>query len=171
MPPMPAPLSLNKIWLIGFMGCGKSTVGAHLAKALGYKFLDTDLQIAAEAGLSIERIFQEKGEEHFRGLEGDLVAQLEQVHSPLVIATGGGLPLYTPLKGTIVYLSLDFESLHARLLNDSNPRPLFKDKESLHALYQQRAPLYEGMATFKLEASSAPQELALQLVTLLAQKP
>ncbi|WP_434801989.1 shikimate kinase [Helicobacter felistomachi] len=167
---MPAPLSLNKInkiWLIGFMGCGKSTLGAVLAEALGYHFLDTDLQIAAEAGLSIERIFQEKGEGHFRGLEGDLVAQLEQVPSPLVIATGGGLPLYTPLKGTIVYLSLDFESLHARLLNDPNPRPLFKDKESLYALYQQRAPLYAKMATLSLDARGAPKDLALQLITLL----
>ncbi|WP_285693173.1 shikimate kinase [Helicobacter ailurogastricus] len=171
MPPMPAPLSLNKIWLIGFMGCGKSTLGAVLAEALGYKFLDTDLQIATQEGLSVERIFKEKGEKYFRHLEKDLVACLNQVPSPLVIATGGGLPLQVRLKGTLIYLHLDFEGLYARLLNDSNPRPLFKDKESLHALYQQRAPLYEGMATFKLEASSAPQELALQLVTLLAQKP
>ncbi|GMB96369.1 shikimate kinase [Helicobacter sp. NHP22-001] len=165
------PLSLNnKIWLIGFMGCGKSTLGACLAKVLGYRFLDTDLQIATQENLSIERIFKEKGEAYFRQLERALVANLEQVPSPLVIATGGGLPLYTPLKGTIIYLALDFESLYTRLLNDPNPRPLFKDKESLHALYAQRSPLYAKMATLILETNATPQDLTLQLVTLLRTK-
>ncbi len=152
------------------MGCGKSTLGAKLARVLSYKLLDTDLQIAAQENLSIERIFQEKGEMYFRDLERGLVKQLEQVASPLVIATGGGLPLHTPLKGTIVYLNLDFESLHARLLNDPNPRPLFKDKKSLRALYEQRAPLYKKMATLSLDAKGAPKELALQLVTLLREQ-
>ncbi|BCZ18912.1 Shikimate kinase AroK [Helicobacter sp. NHP19-012] len=165
------PLSLNnKIWLIGFMGCGKSTLGACLAKVLGYRFLDTDLQIATQENLSIERIFKEKGEAYFRQLERALVANLEQVPSPLVIATGGGLPLYTPLKGTIIYLALDFESLYTRLFNDPNPRPLFKDKEGLHALYTQRSPLYAKMATLKLDANATPQDLTLQLVTLLRTK-
>ncbi|BCZ17224.1 Shikimate kinase AroK [Helicobacter sp. NHP19-003] len=167
------PLSFNKIykiWLIGFMGCGKSTLGAVLAKALGYKFLDTDLQISAQEGFSVAQIFKEKGEHYFRDLEKSLVAQIEQVPSPLVIATGGGLPLHAPLQGTIIHLHLDFESLYIRLLNDPNPRPLFKDKESLFTLYQQRAPLYERMAALNLDAQGTPKDLALQIMGFLAPK-
>ncbi len=159
---------LSKIWLIGFMGSGKSTLGALLAQALNHRFLDTDLQISAQTRTSIAQIFKDHSEAHFRELERQLVATLEQVQTPLVIATGGGLPIYTPLKtGIVIYLYLDFEAIVARLQADSNPRPLFKDRDSLYSLYQSRAPIYASMAHHTISAHQKPSQVLQTLLEVL----
>ncbi|WP_233704384.1 shikimate kinase [Helicobacter cynogastricus] len=159
---------LSKIWLIGFMGSGKSTLGALLAQALNYRFLDTDLQISAQTRTSIAQIFKDHSEAHFRELERQLVATLEQVQTPLVIATGGGLPIYTPLKtGIVIYLYLDFEVIVARLQADSNSRPLFQDRTSLYDLYKNRAPLYARIAHHTIRAHKEPSQVLQTLLEVL----
>ena len=102
----------DNIVLIGYMGAGKTTVGKALAKKLGYEFIDTDLYIEAQEGMTIPDIFEKKGEAYFRALETDVIRKLrEKTHC--VIATGGGLPLRKEnsdlLKevGTVYYLMAD----------------------------------------------------------------
>ena len=125
------------IFLIGFMGSGKSTFGRKLAKGLGYAFIDMDTYIEERAGKSIPKIFAEDGEEHFRDLETQAIAALSnQVHC--VIATGGGAPCYNDNMvcmntiGTTVYLQLSPEKLAQRLRLDTIERPVIagkRDKE------------------------------------------
>ncbi|WP_163533787.1 shikimate kinase [Helicobacter suis] len=161
---MQAPHSF-KIWLIGFMGSGKSTIGALLAQKLGCGFLDTDLQISAQEGLEITQIFNKHSEGYFRKLEKELVSQISPLQTPLVIATGGGLPIFTPIEvGVLIYLCLDFKILHARLLNDPTPRPLFKTTEQLHALYNKRCECYESMAHHQINANQSPERVIADIL-------
>ncbi|WP_163531729.1 shikimate kinase [Helicobacter suis] len=154
-----------KIWLIGFMGSGKSTIGALLAQMLGCGFLDTDLQISAQEGLEIAQIFNKHSESYFRKLEKELVSQISQLQTPLVIATGGGLPIFTPIKvGVLFYLCLDFKTLHTRLINDSTPRPLFKTTKQLHALYQKRCSYYNSMAHHNINANQSPEKVVADIL-------
>ncbi|BCD45621.1 shikimate kinase [Helicobacter suis] len=161
---MQAPHSF-KIWLIGFMGSGKSTIGALLAQMLGCSFLDTDLQISAQEGLEITQIFNKYSEGYFRKLEKELVSQISQLQTPLVIATGGGLPIFTPIEvGVLIYLCLDFKVLYTRLINDSTPRPLFKTTEQLHALYQKRCSRYDSMAHHRINANQSPERVIADIL-------
>ena len=81
----------QRIALIGFMGAGKTTVGAILAARLGWDFVDTDALIEVRAGAPVAAIFRERGEQAFRDLEADVLAELAQ-RQRAVIATGGGAP-------------------------------------------------------------------------------
>ena len=83
----------SNIILIGFMGCGKSTVGRKLANALSYTFRDTDAMIEEAYGKSISKMFEEDGEEYFRNAETKLLQKLSDEANGLVLATGGGMPM------------------------------------------------------------------------------
>ena len=120
----------DNIVLIGYMGAGKTTVGKALAKKLGYEFIDTDLYIEAQEGMTIPDIFEKKGEAYFRTLETNVIKELrEKTHC--VIATGGGLPLRKEnsdlLKevGTVYYLMADADTTYARVKHCTN-RPLLQ---------------------------------------------
>jgi shikimate kinase len=82
-----------RIFLIGFMGCGKSTIGKKLAKTLSCKFIDLDKYIERKTGESIQQIFKEKGEKYFRVLETESLMEICESDN-LVIATGGGTPCF-----------------------------------------------------------------------------
>lgn len=122
-----------RIFLIGFMGSGKSTIGYHLAKQLGWDFVDTDKVITAHTGLSIPEIFSLHGEEWFRKKEQELLNSLLSV-SNMVIATGGGMPCFADnmdsmnRNGITVYLRLSPEVLTERLLHGHTERPLLQNK-------------------------------------------
>ncbi len=79
----------RKIWLVGLSGAGKSTVGPLLARRLGYRFLDLDREIEAQAGESVSRVFRGRGEAGFRRLEADVAARVAR-EEDVVVATGGG---------------------------------------------------------------------------------
>jgi shikimate kinase len=120
------------IYIIGFMGSGKSTAGEKLAYLLGWSFMDLDSKIEKVAGKTIPRIFAEDGEESFRKIESDVLKNLKLTGST-VVATGGGTPChgdnmdYMRMTGVIVYLKMTPLQLVTRLLNSSGNRPLLKD--------------------------------------------
>lgn len=116
------------IYLIGYMGCGKTTIGRLLAESLSWDFVDTDASIAAAEQRSIAQIFDEAGEAYFRQAEADLIRQPAMQQST-IIATGGGLPChhdnmtYLLQHGTVVYLKVGIDKLCQRLSADQS-RPL-----------------------------------------------
>jgi shikimate kinase len=118
------------IFLTGFSGSGKSTIGPLLANSLGYEFIDLDQAIEKQASKTITRIFAEEGEQHFRELEQQTLAGLVNQNN-LVISLGGGVldndRAYELIKesGTLVYLKSSAKTLAKRLCNKTD-RPLLK---------------------------------------------
>ena len=81
------------LFLIGYMGCGKSSIGRPLAKRLGLKFVDMDAEIERRCGVSVQQFFADRGEEAFRRLERELLRELTSAEDT-VVATGGGVPCF-----------------------------------------------------------------------------
>ncbi|MBQ8846909.1 MAG: shikimate kinase [Lachnospiraceae bacterium] len=149
----------KNIVLIGFMGCGKSTVGKKLAGALSYEFSDTDAMIEEAYGKTISKMFEEDGEEYFRNAETELLQKLSEEAKGLVLATGGGMPMREEnaalLKeiGTVIFLETKIETILERLQNDTG-RPLAdgEDREArLRPLYEKRLPVYRAAADYILD--------------------
>ena len=141
------------IFLCGFMGAGKSSVGRALAKALHCPLLDTDDLITEEYG-PIPHIFAEKGEAYFRQLEAQLAQKLSN-ESDVVIATGGGFGLseavQEALKGCqIVYLDVPFEVCWKRIRFSDRPLVRANSKEQLSELYKKRAMIYHAVSTIPI---------------------
>ncbi len=120
---------MKTIFLIGFMGAGKSTLGKKLAKAIGYQFIDTDKEISNQEGNTITELFEAKGEAYFRQLEKEFIEQLDS-NENYIVSTGGGLPIYNDLmkklneKGITLYLRVKPSTLLLRLKEGQNKRPL-----------------------------------------------
>ncbi len=139
------------IFLIGFMGSGKTTI----AQLLAADFIDMDQEIVDRIGMPISTFFVEAGEAAFREVESQILAELVQTDG--VIATGGGVVtsadnrrILGESNAEIIYLKSDFETLYQQISADTtNVRPLFVDKsrEELQALFETRTPLYEAIAT------------------------
>ena len=136
------------IFLIGFMGSGKSTTGKQLAKRLGYTFVDTDNLIVERLGMSVNEIFDRLGEKTFRKNETRLLNELI-LKNNLVVSTGGGLPCYgnnmdlMNLHGQSVYLKVSSSALHDRLSSRKNKRPLIKDLSDAELMAFIENKLYE----------------------------
>jgi len=122
-----------KIYLIGFMGSGKTHWGRLLSQKLGIPFFDMDEQVASHEGKSIVEIFAESGEEHFRLLEKDILHIITESHESFVMACGGGSPCYFKNidymnnSGTTVWINTPTEVLFQRLIKEKDHRPLIKD--------------------------------------------
>jgi shikimate kinase len=120
------------IFLIGFMGSGKSTTGKKLAMRLGYAYLDTDSQIVSKFGMSVNEIFDRLGEEKFRDAEFRLLNELIR-RKNIVVSTGGGLPCHGQnmeiinRHGISIYLKVSPSDLYQRLLTRKHKRPLIRD--------------------------------------------
>ena len=134
--PIPNQLEMtnpNFIFLIGFMGSGKTTIGKIIAKQTGYDFIDSDKWIENKEGKKIHDIFTTKGEAYFRKLEMNFLKSLKQLEGDYVIATGGGMPchqyrLNRMLKlGKLVHLKIDAKSAINRLKDSKEDRPLLKE--------------------------------------------
>jgi shikimate kinase len=125
-------MTLNRVYIIGFMGSGKSTAGKKLAASLGWSFIDLDRRIEEKAGKTIPRIFSQDGEEHFRKIESETLEGLNS-KSDTVVSTGGGTPchgenMHFMLEtGLTIYLKMTPEQLTSRLLESSGERPLIKN--------------------------------------------
>lgn len=138
------------ICLTGFMGAGKTTVGASLAKKLGWRFVDLDAAIEQREGRSIPEIFSADGEPHFRQIESEVLRSIVAGSSgATVIALGGGTfiqphnrELLHAEGASTVYLEADCDLLHARCSSQDGTRPLLQDPERFRALFEQRQPVY-----------------------------
>ncbi|KPK86796.1 MAG: hypothetical protein AMS27_04270 [Bacteroides sp. SM23_62_1] len=124
-----------RIFLIGFMGSGKTTVGQKLARRLGYSFIDMDMQIEKESSMSINQIFKELGEDGFRRREHDLLLRIIRMDN-VVVSTGGGVPCFDNnmelinQNGMSIYLKMTPESLVKRLVHSQSKRPLIRELSS-----------------------------------------
>ena len=150
--------------LLGFMGAGKTTIGRLLDPA----FADMDALLVRRLEMPISDYFTRYGEESFRLQESLLLKELLNQDSS-VISTGGGIVLKPENRELLkknacnIYLRIDFERLYHRLAADSaTKRPLFLNKkpEEFRALYEQRLPLYEEVATHVIDvADKTPEEI------------
>lgn len=145
----------KNIILVGFMGCGKSTIGRVISQQLNYPLIDTDHLIVERAGMPIAQIFKEKGEDHFRSLETALLEQLtESDVSRQVISTGGGLPLRPENRrllnklGYVVWLQASVDCILERT-KSSNHRPLLKTpdpRKTIEKMLKDREAIYADCA-------------------------
>ena len=122
------------IYIIGFMGSGKSTAGRKLASLLGWSFIDLDKRIEEHTSKTIPEIFSQKGEDYFRSIEAQLLRDLMSCTNT-VISTGGGTPChgdnidFMNENGLTIYLKLTPAELNSRLSQSNGERPLIKDLE------------------------------------------
>jgi shikimate kinase len=123
-----------RIFLIGYMGCGKTTVGKRLAAKLGLRFIDLDRYIEEKYGKTVVEQFEEEGETTFRERERDAVRDTCTLLDDILVSTGGGAPCYydnmdvMKASGVTVYLKMNAMALASRLKNARKSRPLLKDK-------------------------------------------
>lgn len=140
----------NNLFLIGFSGSGKSSVGKKLAKNLNYNFLDTDRIIEKTTSLSIDETISTKGEKEFRSIETQVLSKIDFSQNN-VISTGGGLPTkkeninIMKKNGSIIWLKASIDSIYDRLKNSKEIRPLIGnhiEKENIESLYNSRQSVY-----------------------------
>lgn len=146
---------MKNIVLTGFMGCGKSTIGRKLSKILKLNFLDSDSFIAQKYSMSIDEIFSTHGEASFREMERDFVKEFSGKEN-LVIATGGGMPIYCDTRplGVRFFLDMRFALLYERISKKSH-RPLAKDREQILKIYQSRKRKYISRCEHKINANTS----------------
>jgi shikimate kinase len=150
---------LKRVYLVGMMGAGKTTVGRKLAKSLEWRFIDLDQQIEQSTGVTVSTIFEIEGEGGFRQREASALEKTAG-ETGLVIATGGGVVL-NPLNrtrmaasGLVVYLHAPPEQLYARTKHDKS-RPLLQVADPLtriRNLVERRDPLYRELADIVVES-------------------
>jgi shikimate kinase len=160
----------SAIFLVGFMACGKSTVGPVLAAKLNRAFIDLDDVIKAEAGCTIAELIAWGGEDRFRHIETETLREVARSKSA-VIAPGGGAitraenrELMSQL-GITVWLDAPFELCWRRIEQDQTVRPLAPNKEVARARYEQRLPLYrQASICVPIEGSQTPDEIAHRII-------
>jgi len=131
------------------MGSGKSTVGAVLAERLELPFIDLDRRIEEREGLTISKLFEQKGEAYFRHCESEELQTIIQTTQAAVIATGGGTPCFHDnmklmnAAGVTLYLHCSIETLQQRIESTSDERPVLRQADfSLENLLTEREPFY-----------------------------
>ena len=122
-------MNFKKIYITGFMGSGKSTIGQLLARKLGYSFIDSDDEIERVHGKTVSQIFAEEGEARFRILEESMIGEMKNAAGPVVISLGGGALMSAKNRtsvcadGLLVYIKSSPEKIYARIKH-SRRRPL-----------------------------------------------
>lgn len=160
----------DNIVLIGMPSSGKSTVGVVLAKALGYRFVDSDLVIQERTGKLLSEIIDEEGLEAFNKIENQINAGLD--YHKAVIATGGsviyGKEAMEHLQsiGTVVYLELPFETLCERIGDLTARGVSIKEGQTFQELFAERCPLYEKYADITIHG----ENLSIREVVLALKK-
>lgn len=145
---------MGNVILIGFMGCGKSTVGLKLSYRLRKSVIDTDKEIEKEEKRSISDIFQQDGEAYFRNKETECLQKLIETSGNQIISAGGGLPMRETNRellhqlGQVIYLRAKAETIYERLKHDTS-RPLLQGEhpgEKIRILMAEREQNYEKAA-------------------------
>lgn len=162
----------QRVFLIGPMGAGKSTIGRHLAELLRKEFLDSDLEIERRTGASISLIFEIEGEDGFRRRETVVIDELTRKDN-LVLATGGGAILVDEnrralrSRGAVVYLHAPIDVLVKRTHRDRN-RPLLRSgdrQQTLEEIVQARESIYRETAHVVIDTEHRPpQSVARDIV-------
>lgn len=161
------------IYLVGFMGVGKSTIGLKLSSALKYSFFDTDDEVESSSGRKISQIFDEQGEQAFRDLESKaLTAVSHQDYA--VVSTGGGVVgkpenwQVMNRNGVVVYLNANWGTIESRLL-DTSERPLADNgtDAKLYQLWKHRQPLYLQADKVIVTDQLNPQQVVEQILLAL----
>lgn len=161
----------RRVVLTGFMGSGKSTVGPLLAARLGWRFVDVDDVIEAEAGAKIAELFARQGEAAFRKREHEAIARLA-ADEELVLALGGGAieteevrTLLLSGAGTVlVHLEVELETTLRRCVGTERTRPVLADRANLAARYERRLPLYrEAHVSIKVDGLT-PREVVTEVL-------
>lgn len=167
-------VSRQNIYLAGFMGTGKSTVGRELARLMGRAFVDTDIALEKELGMSVNEIFAKKGEMYFREKEKALAIELSAKHNRIV-ATGGGTLLDPDVRraftttGLIICLFTQREQLVQRL-ERTDKRPLLKGEsvaKKVDDLLMKRKEIYDSISIRVDTTHLTPQEAARKIHDLL----
>ena len=153
------------IFLIGFMGCGKSTNAACLSDMTGAELMEMDQEIANSQGMAITEIFKVHGEEYFRDLETSLLYSLKD-REPLIVSCGGGAVLrrenveFMEKNGKIVFLTAEPETIFERV-RDSRERPV----EHIRALMEKRYPSYREAADLTISTDRrTTREICLEIL-------
>jgi len=159
-----------KIYLVGFMGAGKTTVGRELAARVDVPFFDLDDLIQGAEKMSIKEIFAQHGEPYFRKRERDLIRSTRNLEFG-VIATGGGTFTFDEniqfiqSEGLSVYLSAPYALLRSRIDDKAGERPLFRDDLSTHELYANRIKYYRmSDMTIEIREDETPAEIVERLL-------
>lgn len=159
------------IYLLGFMGSGKSTAGALLARQFGWPFIDLDSTIEAGQGVSIRAIFENAGEPFFRQIERAALTEASKTE-PAVISLGGGtwiqkanMEFVRATGGATIWLECGLEELRRRCASVQN-RPLFKDPESFAQLYNDRVPYYRLAEHHVATEGLTPDEVVQKILSL-----
>jgi shikimate kinase len=170
----------KKIFLIGFMGSGKSSVSKIVAGILNIPAFDTDDLIEIKAEKPIADLFKIKGENHFRNLEGEVLTEIIALSNPCIISTGGGLPCYFDrmnlLKenGITIYLKCSPEIIYNRIQNEIEKRPLIEigtKDETIDFIYKKiesRKKIYEA-ANYIIDGNSKIEDVAQMIETIIRQ--
>jgi len=167
-------METNKnIFLIGFMGCGKSTMARLLAEKTGAEIIEMDETIEAEAGMSINEIFEKYGESHFRDLESGLILKIAE-KGGAVVSCGGGAILRPEnvenmkKNGQVIYLSAQPETIYKRVRH-STTRPLLNGNmnvEYITSLMEKRLPRYLGAADKTIVVDGKDKQEVLEEILL-----
>lgn len=169
-----SPDQRERIYLVGFMGCGKTRIGDLLADRLRRGFHDLDAAVQGKAGKTVRDVFEEDGEEAFRDLEHQCLAATA-AWPGLVVATGGGLMAFERNRrllddlGTSVWLDVPFDVIVARMSEHGRrQRPLFDDEAEARRLYEKRRPTYaEADVRLRLTGEEPPEDAAARLAEVL----
>jgi len=163
---------LGRIYLVGFMGVGKTTVGECLAEELRFRFIDLDREIEKESGRTIPEIFSDGGETEFRRLEARALRIAATTRDAVIAAGGGTLTLsenrdLMRRTGVTVWLDAPLEVMLERCRGGEH-RPLLADPQTMGALLAERLPAYR-QADLRVDASGDPPGvLAFRIISMIA---
>jgi shikimate kinase len=172
---------MRKIILLGYMGCGKSTIANRLSKSTNIPYVDLDKSIEERMNMSIKDIFEQRGEIYFRKLEHEIFVELLNSPEKLIIGLGGGTPCYANnhelLKGDniiSIYLKASVETLFERLVFNKSKRPLIADKsdeemKEFIAKHLFDRSFYYNQAQYKVNIDGkTKEETTLDILSILA---
>jgi shikimate kinase len=161
------PARTDKVYLVGFMGSGKTTVARALGRRLGWRVLDLDEEIERREGRSVARVFAEQGEPYFRKVEREVLLAFLPARN-VIVATGGGTFIQPANRadiladGTTVWLDAPFSRIVDRVPSDGR-RPLAADREAFAALFEDRRAVYR-LAHLRIDARGRVEALVERLI-------
>ena len=172
---------MRKIILLGYMGCGKSTIAQTLSKIITIPFVDLDEYIEKKTNLSVTAIFEKHGEIYFRKVEHEVFLELLNSSETMIIGLGGGTPCYANnhelLKGenvVAIYLKASIETLFQRLSANKSERPLIAHKndnemKEFIAMHLFERSFYYNQAQYKVNVDAKTiDQVVTDIVTILA---